>query len=85
MAKFKVGNRVVLRGDSEYMPEWDNPLQGSEFACKGSVLEFRNNRIFVVWDNEHVNNYIESDLDMIKPFVLLSPINLYRGLHYPIL
>ncbi len=64
MSKFKLGDEVTLREDSEWNCE--EYSSGNPFGVKGVVQEIREGdpmNIVLVWDNGCTNTYSDKDLD----------------------
>lgn len=69
----QLGVKVLLRSDSGYSPTRSNPMQGSDYVCKGVIHTIThapndpNGRpVDVHWENGHTNGYFFEDLEPCK-------------------
>jgi hypothetical protein len=65
--KFKEGDRVIfVRNIRGYSLGRGNPIQGSSWACEGTVTH-AGTILTVRWDNGHLNSYVPECLELITP------------------
>lgn len=64
----KIGNKVVLiKPDAGYSIDPTNPLQGTKWACAGTIIDEDHALVHVRWDNGMTNSYKDNELAFAEP------------------
>ena len=71
--QLKKGTRVLLKQDTRYTPAPNNPKEGSEFVCVGTLQIIGPGHYSVNWDNGTSNGYVEGDLRPEGPYIDIWP------------
>jgi hypothetical protein len=65
LKEFFIGARVQYV-DGKYGASQNNPLQGTKYACDGTVYDMDDHTIYVKWDNGVQNDYSYNTLIVIN-------------------
>ena len=59
----EIGTRVILTNpDADYDIGRNNPKVGTTWECVGSITDYSNSRVDVMWDNGRSNSYKDREL-----------------------